>query len=301
MSISDNSLISVVIPTFNREKILPISLESALVQSYQNIEIIIVDDHSNDDTEAVVKQYQDDRIHFIRLSKNSGGAVARNVGIDAAKGEYIAFLDSDDAWAPNKLERQFTHIQNHTNPKNVVSYTQVFHSLTGISKESLNEFNPKGYFPKRGKRKAETVGDYILCNRGKTLTSTLMMYQKLAKSTRFRNKFRKHQDWDFCLRLEKNGAEFSFINEPLTIWNGDPSFDHVGRNPNYELSEYWLSECSQYLSERAISQFRLDKILPSLIAKRIRKPHSQKILMQGFLARQISLKQFLTQTKEVWI
>lgn len=294
-------LITVVIPTCNRERILPISLESVLRQTYDNLQIIVIDDDSKDNTEAVVEGYQQPNIQYVRHDSNRGGAAARNTGIDLAKGEYIAFIDSDDAWVPDKLARQYAHIQSYPSPKNVVSYTQVFHSAAGISKETFEQFDPKFYLPQRGKEKSETLGDYLFCNQGKTLTSTLMLGQKLAKSTRFRDQLKKHQDWDFCLRLEAQGVEFVFLHEPLTIWNGDSSFEHVGRNPDYELSELWLKECRQYLSSEAATQFNLERILPYLTAKKIRKPYSQKLLIEGCLAGQLSLKQFLRRSKGVWV
>lgn len=294
-------LISVVIPTCNRERIIPISLESVIRQTYDNLQIIVVDDGSEDHTEAVVKGYQNPRIQYARHPRNMGGASARNTGIDLAEGEYIAFIDSDDAWVPEKLELQYTHIQSFPNPENIVSYTQVFHSHEGISKDTFDMFDSDFYLPQRGKGKSETLGDYIFCNNGKTLTSTLMLHQKLAKSTRFRDKLKKHQDWDFCLRLEAKGAAFVFFDQPLTIWNGDSSFEHVGRNPNYELSELWLKECKPYLSSKATAQFNLEKILPALTSKRIRKPYAQRLLIEGYLAGQVSLKQFLRRSKGVWI
>lgn len=298
---SDLPLISVVIPTCNRERVLPISLESVIHQTYDNLQVIVVDDGSEDNTEAVVEGYQNPKIQYVRHPRNMGGAVARNTGIDLAQGDYIAFIDSDDAWVPDKLKVQYAHIQSCPNPENVVSYTQVFHSSEGISADTFDKFDPDFYLPQRGKGKSETLGDYIFCNHGKTLTSTLMLNQKLAKSIRFRDELRKHQDWDFCLRLEAQGAEFVFLHQPLTIWNGDSSFEHVGRNPNYELSEIWLKECRQYLSTQAATKFNLEKILPSLTSKKIRKPYAQKLLLEGCLAGQLSLKQFLRRSKGVWI
>lgn len=298
---SELPLISVVIPTCNRERILPISLESVIHQTYDNLQVIVVDDGSEDNTEAVVKGYQNPTIQYVRHSRNRGGAVARNTGIDLAQGDYIAFIDSDDAWVPDKLKLQYAHIQSCHNPENVVSYTQVFHSAEGISEDTFDKFDPNFYLPQRGKGESETLGDYIFCNNGKTLTSTLMLSQKLAKATRFRDELRKHQDWDFCLRLEAQGAEFVFLHQPLTVWNGDSSFEHVGRNPDYELSEIWLKECRQYLSSQAATRFNLEKILPSLTSKKIRKPYAQKLLLEGCLAGQLSLKQFLRRSKGVWI
>ncbi len=107
---------SVVIPTYNRAKLLPHSIESVLSQTFQDFELIIVDDGSIDKTEKVVKKFQkkDKRI-FYYFQENKGPATTRNVGIKKAKGEYIAFLDSDDMWLSKKLEKQIRIFENSNN------------------------------------------------------------------------------------------------------------------------------------------------------------------------------------------
>ena len=100
-----NPLISVIIPTYNRGALLGRAIRSVLAQSYRNIEIIVVDDASDDYSGAVVKEFSDNRLSYIRHDSNMGGAKARNTGIKAAKGEYIAFQDSDDEWVKDKLEK----------------------------------------------------------------------------------------------------------------------------------------------------------------------------------------------------
>jgi len=99
-------LISVVLPTFNRERLLPRAINSVLNQTYKNLELIIVDDGSTDDTEKVVKGYSDKRIRYYKLKLNKGGSSARNFGIKSARGKLIAFQDSDDEWLPDKLDIQ---------------------------------------------------------------------------------------------------------------------------------------------------------------------------------------------------
>ena len=96
--------VTVVIPTYNRAKVILRALETAFAQTYRNLEIIVVDDGSTDDTTAVLAPYWE-RIHYIHQS-NQGASAARNRGIQEATGEFIAFLDSDDEWLPAKLERQ---------------------------------------------------------------------------------------------------------------------------------------------------------------------------------------------------
>jgi len=101
-----NPLVSVIIPTYNRAHLLSRAIGSVLKQSYQDFELILVDDGSTDDTEKVVKGFHDERVRYISYEENRGGAAARNVGIQVAEGEYLAFLDSDDEWYLDKLERQ---------------------------------------------------------------------------------------------------------------------------------------------------------------------------------------------------
>lgn len=110
--------ISVVIPTYNREKYIKNAVESVLAQKGQNgsfsiREIIIVDDDSADRTEEVIKGIDDDRIMYIRLAVNSGAAEARNAGVKAAGGEWIAFQDSDDLWHEDKIEKQIKYLAAH--------------------------------------------------------------------------------------------------------------------------------------------------------------------------------------------
>lgn len=99
-------MVSVILPTYNRAQLLGRSIRSVLSQTFSDFELIVVDDASTDNTEELVKSFQDPRIRFIRHHINRGASAARNTGINAAQGKYIAFEDSDDEWLPYKLERQ---------------------------------------------------------------------------------------------------------------------------------------------------------------------------------------------------
>jgi glycosyltransferase involved in cell wall biosynthesis len=98
--------VSVILPTYNRAHLIGRAIESVLNQTYRDFELLIIDDGSIDDTEKVVKSFTDKRISFIKHERNKGAAAARNTGIHLARGEFIAFQDSDDEWLPEKLERQ---------------------------------------------------------------------------------------------------------------------------------------------------------------------------------------------------
>ncbi|MBI9070037.1 MAG: glycosyltransferase family 2 protein [Melioribacteraceae bacterium] len=105
-------LISVVIPTYNRAFIIKKCLDSVLEQTFHNLEVLVVDDGSTDNTKEVVESINDSRINFIESEKNGGACAARNIGINAAKGDYIAFLDSDDYWLKDKLEKQINCLKD---------------------------------------------------------------------------------------------------------------------------------------------------------------------------------------------
>lgn len=108
----NNTLISVITPVFNAEEFLDETIDSVLGQSYKNIEYLLVDDCSKDNSPEIIKDYQkrDSRVKYIKLESNSGAAVARNTGLENATGRYIAFIDSDDVWYLNKLEKQIEYM-----------------------------------------------------------------------------------------------------------------------------------------------------------------------------------------------
>lgn len=108
-----NPLVSIVMPAYNSEKFIHEAIQSVLNQTYQNWELLIVDDCSTDNTIQIINSFKDNRIHYFTLKENSGAAVARNYAIERTKGEYMAFLDSDDLWHPEKLERQLTFMIEH--------------------------------------------------------------------------------------------------------------------------------------------------------------------------------------------
>lgn len=118
-----NNYISIVMPAYNAEKTIEDSIKSVINQSYSDFELIIIDDCSTDSTSRIIERIakEDSRIAFYKNPKNSGVSNTRNRAISLAKGEWIAFLDSDDLWAKNKLEKQLTFIRNI--PDAVLSYT----------------------------------------------------------------------------------------------------------------------------------------------------------------------------------
>lgn len=120
-------LVSIITPSYNSSNFIERTIKSLLSQSYQNWELIIIDDCSTDNSCDVIQKYadQDNRIQLIKLKKNSGAAVARNTGIEHASGRFIAFLDSDDTWHPEKLHKQINFMLEHDYAFSYTQYHQV--------------------------------------------------------------------------------------------------------------------------------------------------------------------------------
>ena len=122
----DDKLISIITPTYNCGKFIERTIQSVLNQTYKNWEMIIVDDCSTDDTEKVVKKFKDDkRIKYFKLKTNQGAAVARTEAMKKAKGDFMAFLDSDDLWYKEKLEKQLKFMIDNNYNFTCTAYEQV--------------------------------------------------------------------------------------------------------------------------------------------------------------------------------
>jgi len=122
-----SDLVSIITPLYNSEKFIGATIESVLAQSYSNWEMIVVDDVSSDNGVSVTEEYRkkDERIRLFQLEENSGPAIARNRAIEEAKGRYIAFLDADDLWRPQKLERQLSFMIEKDAVLSFTSYARV--------------------------------------------------------------------------------------------------------------------------------------------------------------------------------
>ena len=120
-------LVSIITPTYNCGKFIARTIESVINQTYENWEMIIVDDCSKDNTKEIVEQYtsNDDRIKYFLLEKNSGAAVARTKAMELAQGNYMAFLDSDDIWKCDKLEKQLAYMKENNLNFCCTAYEQI--------------------------------------------------------------------------------------------------------------------------------------------------------------------------------
>lgn len=119
-------LVSIIMPSYNTATFIAESIESVLAQSYSDWELIIVDDCSTDNTDNEVKQFlADERIHYLKNEKNSGAAVSRNRALRKARGRWIAFLDSDDLWMPDKLQKQIDFMERNDYHFSYTNYAEI--------------------------------------------------------------------------------------------------------------------------------------------------------------------------------
>lgn len=198
-----DNLVSIITPLYNSEDFISETIESVLSQTYKNWEMIIVDDCSKDNGVEIVRKYQlqDKRIRLISLKKNSGAAVARNIAIENAKGRYIAFLDSDDLWHPEKLERQIKFMQDNNY---AFSYTN-YQKMTG-SGELIDEIVKS---PSELDYKKELHTNYIGC------LTVIYDIKKLGKV--YMPEIRKRQDYGLWLKILKKVDGYG-LNENLAYY-----------------------------------------------------------------------------------
>ncbi|MBX2828726.1 MAG: glycosyltransferase [Flavobacteriaceae bacterium] len=134
--INTQPLVSIITPSYNAEAFITQNIESVLAQSYENWEHIIVDDASSDKTAVLIQSYagKDDRIRWVVNPENRGAAYSRNLATEMAKGDYIAFLDSDDWWHPQKLESQIQFMNEHNLAVSFTSYLHMDESGAPLNK-----------------------------------------------------------------------------------------------------------------------------------------------------------------------
>lgn len=242
---------SVVIPCFNRASTVQPVLKAVAEQTFDDFECLIIDDgsHDADQLVKVILSLNDNRFHYIHRS-NGGACAARNTGINAAKGKYIAFLDSDDIYLPDKLESDYTAISQIDNPMTVI-FSQVLIDR-GVGKLWLRPSNPP--------KPQEKIGSYLICRSGFTQTSTLVVERKLAQAVLFAEGLPMAQDFDFPIRLEAAGARFHMKKEPTVIWNDIYNANRVSNNPVFEPMLEWAEQIKPLIGTRAYYAFRGSQI-----------------------------------------
>ncbi len=271
-----NPLISVVIPTYNHAHFLKTSLGSVIAQSYSNWEAIVIDNHSTDNTEEVVSSFSDPRIRLKKIHNHGVIASSRNLGILDAKGEWISFLDSDDLWFPDKLEKTISEIQKRKNEIEVICNDEYMVSIDTKEKSVLrygpyeDDFYKKMlFYGNRLSTSATTVSR-------KFLTDKKLLFSEDPK-------FVTVEDYGFWMELAKENARFCFISEVLgeyTIHGSNQSGaldrhlnhlenlikHHVFQIQNFELdkNKLWEKFRSRLKFDKGFVYLRERKIISAL-------------------------------------
>jgi len=204
LAVSD-PLVSVVLPTYNRQQSVGKAIQSVLQQTYATLELLVVDDASTDGTEQLVRQFSDARISYLRHENNRGGSAARNTGLDAAQGRLIAFQDSDDEWLPHKLDRQVALLRESAETTGAV-YCPYRRSLPDGSSETHPvdpASAPRGEIH-RALLRANFIGT-------PTIVARRSCYESVGG---FDEELPRFQDWDWMIRVSRDW-QVGFVEEPL--------------------------------------------------------------------------------------
>lgn len=243
--------VSVVIPTRNRPELLRKAVASALRQDFENLELIVVADGEGPRTREVLDSFCDSRLRVIDLAVSVGGGEARNIGVRAARGEWIAFLDDDDEWLTKKLSRQIVAARKSNARWRIVSSRMIVRTPEQELVRPLRSYKPE-----------KPLSEFLFCRESlddgpfAMQTSTLMTQKELMLAVPFRSGLERHQDWDWLLRAARvPGAEFAVVDEPLVIYRTEDGRESVGRSQDWKFSMSWGAEMKGYFSPKAYSWF----------------------------------------------
>ncbi len=221
--LQNQPIVSVVIPTFNRANLLPRAISSVLAQTFSNFELIIVDDGSTDNTAEVVNEFADPRIRYIALGKNCGGSHARNQGIQSARAEFVAFLDSDDEWLPKKLELQLARLQSSDDPYATVVYCLGYEYYESVQRKKL---------PNLIAHEGDVFNNLLRGWLPSTTSLFLSKRSSLVDVGGFDESLPSFQDYDLWLSLAKANNHFLAVTEPLIIryFHGNQIISNLSAN-----------------------------------------------------------------------
>lgn len=225
MFASSNSLVSIILPTYNRGFLILKTINSILNQTYENFELIIIDDGSTDNTSDLINSLNDERIIYSKILNSGGPAKPRNIGLNLSKGSFIAFCDDDDIWNDNKLQICINELNNGSD--------FVYHNflITGGNLKHI-------FFNKIISRKLEIPYFNDLINNGNTIINSSVVFKKdLFNNVGLLDENKNliaAEDYDYWLRLSLVAKKMTLINLILGEYN--ISVNSISRNNNKVLS-----------------------------------------------------------------
>jgi glycosyltransferase involved in cell wall biosynthesis len=248
--------VSVVIPTRFRPNLVTRAVRSALAQTVQNIEVVVVIDGPDEETENALAEIGDPRVRAVPLSERGGAPNARNVGVREARAPWTALLDDDDEWLPDKLAVQLDLAKSAATPLPIVA-------------TRLINRTPRAAFvmPRRLPQPGEPLSEYLTVRRGLfhgdgfIQTSMIMAPTELFRRVPFTVGLRRMQELDWTLRaLSQDGADLVMAAEPLVIWHTDEDRPRVTFDTSWQDQLEWLRRSRPLLTPRAYAALTMSVI-----------------------------------------
>lgn len=298
------SLVSVIVPTYKRKETLESALESIMKQTYENLEIIVVDDNGagsveQKSVEAIMEQYKENsRIKYVKNERNMGGAVARNIGIQEAKGEYLAFLDDDDTYYPEKIEKQLKVFLDSDSDKLALVYCDVEH----VGKNNHVDCVIRKRY--KGNCLYEAIEDDCLAS-----TSMWLVKKSLLESVGNFSIVPCKQDSTVILKLLEKGYEVDFVPEILCSYHNVAGIVRISLGPKKVEGELMFYDACRKLYDRMTPkqiryiEFSFAKRLYILYSQRTQAGRERRIAERNKMwrLRPVAAAAFLLRRKlHVW-
>jgi glycosyltransferase involved in cell wall biosynthesis len=256
-----SSLVSVIVPTRHRPTLLMRALASVFCQTWPEFEVIVIVDGPDQDTIAILRTIDDPRLRVIVNSHSLTAAGARNVGMDTAKGEWIAFLDDDDEWSPEKLAKQMAYAADR-GPVLVSCLSRVVTSEASFIRPQVIYDN------------IHPIDEYLFDRRspfaahGFIQTSSYLLPRALGRGLRFRTDT-PHDDWDYLLRLSKQEAvRVETVPEILVTLYAEDTRPSLSKSGSWLASLQWAERVRPMLTPRAYAGLCLGVVAPRAVNER---------------------------------
>lgn len=247
--------VSIIIPTYNRAGCLSVAINSVLEQTVQDLELIVVDDHSTDGTVHVLSEIRDERVKVFRHEYNRGANAARNTGLKKASGELIALQDSDDEWHPNKLERQF-HRLRQSNKRIGAVYSGFWEKIG-----TRTRYRP----PIPAGKQEGNLNKEILRRNFLGFNNLLARKRDVIRAGGFDEALPVHQDWEFHIRLTEICA-YGFVEEPLLL-------KHTDENSSISKDTERFVKANRYILEKHRRKLERDPVALGYLLLRLGSAH----------------------------
>ncbi len=252
-------LVSAVIPTRNRPEMVCRAVRSALNQTYENLEVVVVIDGPDAATVAALEALNEPRLRVVALTENVGGGEARNVGVRESRGEWIAFLDDDDEWFPEKTRRQIDVALASPKFPVIVASQYIDRSQRGDVVR-----------PEISQRSGQSISEYLFCEislfglrQGFLQTSTWLVPKLLCTMVPFTRGMKRNQDTDWMLRaVPQTKTEVIIVHEVLTIFHNEEVKGRISKQSDWRYSFEWVITSRSLFTRRSVAFYLATQCLP---------------------------------------